>query len=205
MKNMKKSGVTLFSLILLVALSAVLIQAQENIITDDSTNTENSALAQAEEEFSGAELEQEAGFTPDSGLYFIEDKIFTNFRNDVENKEKKVAEIKKMIEEGNIGAARKALSRYNEYASELEQEVDPESSQDARRSAVAIRRALRELESQIPEDQRSEFVGDVLDQEESIVTAAEIAGKIKKLCVELSRLDPSTYSTTCKAFRSRSN
>lgn len=205
---MKKSGLILFSLIFLVALSAILINAQETtptsseesgtLLEDDSQNTENTALINAEEEFGNAELEQGAGITPDSGLYFLEDKILTNFRNDVKNKEKKVAEIRKMIEEGNIDAARKALTRYNEYASELEQEIDPESSQDARRSAIAIRNVLKGLESQIPEDQRGEFLDDLLDQEASIVTAAEIAGKIKKLCEELSSLDPSTYASTCK-------
>src|SRR3989344_3467794 len=205
---MKKNGFILFSLIFLAAFFAVLIQAQETatisseeldtLLEDNSPNTENTALVDAEQEFGDAQLEQTAGFTPDSSLYFIEDKILTNFRNNVENKEKKVAEISEMIQEGNIDAARKALSKYNEYASELEQEIDPESSHDARRSAIAIRNVLRELESQIPEDQRSEFIGNVLDQEESIVTAAEIAGKIKKLCEELSSLDPSTYASTCK-------
>jgi len=202
---MKKSDVILFSLVFLIIISSISIYAQETL-TDSSEesesnseeNSQNEVLASAEEEFSNAELEQTAGFTPDSNLYFIEDKILTRFRNPVENKEKKVAEIREMIQEGNIDAAKKSLERYNEYANELKQEIDPESSQDAKKSAVAITRTLKEIESQIPLEQRDEFVGGVVSQEASIVTAAEIANKIQELCKELSRLDPSTYASTCK-------
>lgn len=209
---MKNKGLFLiFSLVSIILLS-ISIHAQDSALGDESvsdtdieaqsedSDSQASAdiLADAEQEFSGAELEQGAGITPDSGFYFIEDKILTNFRNDVENKEKKIAEISAMVQEGNIDAAREALHRYNKYASNLEEEIDPDSSQNARRSAVAIKRTLRGIESQIPEDQRSEFVDQVLEQESSIITAAEIAGKIKKLCEELSALDPGTYASTCK-------
>lgn len=153
--------------------------------------------AETDNEFADAQLEVGAGITPDSGAYFIEDKILSQFRGDVENREKKIAEVREMVREGNIEAARESLERYREYAKNLESEADPEQRDEARRSAAAIRNALKEIEGEIPEGQRKEFVGDVLEQEDSIVTAVEIADKIKELCTTLSKLDPIKYEETC--------
>src|SRR3990167_1990164 len=97
----------------------------------------------------GVELEVTSGITPDSGIYFVEDKILSKFRSDIENREKKIAEIK-------------------------------------------------EIRSEIPEEERGEFFDDVIEREGRIVTAVEIAGKIKELCESLAKIDPLEYSRVCK-------
>ncbi|MBS3074287.1 hypothetical protein J4447_02400 [Candidatus Pacearchaeota archaeon] len=164
---------------------------------DTGADANTDAGIKVDEEFKDAELERGAGITPDSALYFVEDVILTQFRDDVSNREKKVAEIKAMVNEGKIEEARVALDRYEEYAGRLESEADPEKAEEARRSAAAIRRTVREIASQIPENERKEFVDDVIKKEGSIVTAVEISNKIKELCETLAELDPLEYSRVC--------
>ena len=88
--------------------------------------------------------------------------------------------------------------RYKKYAVRLEEESDPRQRDESRRSAAAIQNALREIESEIPEDQREEFIDDVIEQEDSIVTAVKIADKIQQLCGELSKVDFDEYARVCK-------
>ncbi|PIN92653.1 hypothetical protein COU61_01435 [Candidatus Pacearchaeota archaeon CG10_big_fil_rev_8_21_14_0_10_35_13] len=144
------------------------------------------------QEDNSVQLEVKAGITPDSPFYFLDD-LFGGSR------EEKIAEIKQMIEEGNIEAARKALVRYKEYADRLEKEVNPEGREEARRSATAIRNALREVETQIPDGDREEFFNEIIDKEEKIVTSAEIAEKINELCKQLDEMGAyEEYSRLCK-------
>lgn len=143
-------------------------------------------------------LEETEGITPDSALYFF-DNFLDRFGDEVKVREEKIAEIRAMIREGKYDSAREALEKYYEYADALEREVSPEQREEARRSASAIRNALREIENEIPEEDRGDFVDDVISKEERIVTASEIAGKINELCRELSELDPLQYSRVCKA------
>ena len=164
--------------------------------TTEETTTETST--DVDEEFADEEFDRSAGITPDSPLYFLEDAIFTRFRGDLENREKKIAEIKQMIEEEKYDEARKALARYKRFADKLEEEVDPEHEEEARRTAAKIRKVLRELREQIPEEDRKEFIDDIVDQEGRIATAAEIAATIKNLCEKLAKVDPSQYARTCK-------
>jgi hypothetical protein len=152
-----------------------------------------------DDEFSDSQLEVEAGITPNSGFYFVEDSILSKFRSDLENREKKVAEIREMIQREDIEAARKALNRYKGYAENLEKEVNPDKRGEALRSSAAIKNALKEIENEIPERERKEFVYDVIEREGKIVTAVEIAGKIKELCEQLSKLDPLEYSRVCRS------
>lgn len=166
--------------------------------TSPLTETETPEIVQEiEKEFENAELKEGAGITPDNAFYFIEDGILSNFRGDLENREKKVAEIQAMVESGNIDAAKESLERYERYADNLEREVNPERRDDAFRSAVAIRRTINEITDDIPEENREEFTN-VLEREENIVTATEISSKIKELCETLSKLDPLEYSRICK-------
>lgn len=158
---------------------------------------ERDVLEEVSEEFADAELERGAGITPDSAFYFVEDSILSKFRGDLENREKKIAEIREMVEQGNIDAARESLRRYSTYADEFEREVDPARRDEARRSAAAIRRTLVDIESDIPEGEREDFVDGILEKEGKIVTAVEIASKIKELCRTLSELDPVGYSRVC--------
>ncbi len=139
-----------------------------------------------------------AGITPDSAFYFVEDKILTQFRGDSKNREKKIAEIEEMIKEGNMIAARKALERYERYASELEKEVDPEKSEEAKRSAAAIRNKIKEISSDIPEEAKKDFIEDINKKEDRISIAAELSSKIKDLCEALSKVDPVEYERVCK-------
>ena len=132
----------------------------------------------------------EGGLAPNSIFYFM-DELFDGFGDGIGVKEEKVAEIKAMIEAGDFVSARKALMKYKERADELEREIDPERVGDAKRSEETIKKALREIEDQIPEDDKKEFIDDVVDKEVKIRTSAEIASKIKELCQALSEIDVS--------------
>lgn len=161
------------------------VYAQEES-TDISTIDEN------------AELSVSEGITPDSGFYFVESGILERFRDEIENREKKVAEIRAMIDAGDFESARIALERYREYADNLEREVSPEQRDEARRSAAAIYNVLKSLEVQIPDQHKEDFFDDIVEREGRIVTAVEIAGRIKELCEQLSNLDPLEYSRVCR-------
>lgn len=149
-------------------------------------------------EFNDEALEVDAGTTPDSAFYFI-DEFFDQFGDEIKIREEKIAEIKAMVEAGDIESAREALNNYLEQAKELEKEVDPDKREEALRSAAAIRNALEGIQENIPEGERDEFVKDVIDREGRIATAAEIAHKIKELCLQLSDLDLLEYGRMCKS------
>jgi len=179
--------------------SAIGAPVEEDTLSESDLIEEKAAEEIASEaEDKGAVLEASAGLTPGSGLYFIEDKILSNFRSDLDNREKKVAEIKAMAEEGNIEAAREALERYNRYADSFEKEVSPGEQERARESARAIRQTVREIREKIPEEQREFFVDDVIEKETSIESASEIASRIGELCALLAKQDPDAYYRTCK-------
>ncbi len=160
--------------------------------------SENKILDETAKEFSDAELGTNAGITPDSAFYFV-DEFFDRFGSDLENREEKIAEIKAMIEAGKFEDAKKALESYKGYADNLEREADPENREEARRSAVAIRNTLKGLDKDIPEEHKKDFVDNVLKKEGEIITAVEISNKIKALCEQLADLDPVEYSRTCSA------
>ena len=211
---MYKRGILI--LILFFALfSIVATSAQEETTNDTDTNNtdittevdtetgvevdaevESDIISEVESEYQDAELGAEAGTTPDSALYFI-DEFFDRFGDDLNVREERIAEIKEMIQQGKVEEAREALNSYLALAEKLETESDPDRRDDTRRSAVAIRNAVNELESEIPEEFREEFVAGVLESEEGIITAAEISSKIKELCEELSKIDPMEYSRVC--------
>jgi hypothetical protein len=137
------------------------------------------------------------GITPDSAFYFI-DEFFSLFGDEIGNKEEKIAEIKAMIEKGDFESAHQALERYREYANELEKESDPDKKEEAKRSAIAIRNALDSIRDDIPKDKREDFYEDIIEKERGILTGVEISSKIKRLCMQLSELDPMEYSRMCK-------
>jgi len=136
------------------------------------------------------------GLTPDSPFYFL-DGIF-------ESREEKVSEIRLMIQEGNIEAAREALGNYKKYAEESSEEADPNEREEARRSAAAIDNALEAIENDISEENREEFVDDVRNKEGEFITAVEISTKIKGLCEQLAKLDPNEYDKMCKTNKDSS-
>ncbi len=149
------------------------------------------------EGYEDSELEVDAGTTPDSALYVF-DKFFDRFGDDIEVREEKIAEIKAMVEAGDIESAKKALMIYIETAEEFEKEVGPERREEALRSSAAIRNAMRDIQDKVPPGERDEFVHDIIDREHSIATAAEIASKINELCRELSDLDPELFYQNCR-------
>ncbi|MBI2056947.1 hypothetical protein HYT91_01705, partial [Candidatus Pacearchaeota archaeon] len=145
------------------------------------------------------ELSVNAGITPDSGLYFVEDKILAPFRSDLDNRERKIAEMQEMMQAGNIEAARKSFERYQRYADNFERDVSPEERAEALRSSEAIRGvAIRDIAQNAPAGLKDELVLEIIDKEAGIATAAEIASKISELCSQLSKLDPSQYAKVCK-------
>ena len=150
------------------------------------------------DEFEDGEIELiDGGTTPDSFWYFL-DTMFDGFSDDIAVKEEKVAEIKAMIEKGDLESARKALKHYKEYAEELGKEIDPKDEEAAKRSSLAIEKALTQIEDKLSADDKKEFYDDILDNEEKITTAVEIASKIKDLCQSLSEIDPNEYYRICK-------
>ncbi len=151
-----------------------------------------------DEEFANAELSAGAGITPDSSFYFVEDKILSSFRSDLKNREKKIAEIEEMINEGKKEEARTALERYIKYAKEAEEGIDPDKSNEARRSAAAIKKTIKKIENEFSEEEKKEFIESVNEQESKISVAAEISKKIKDLCETLSEVDPKQYAEVCK-------
>ncbi|MEK6840858.1 MAG: hypothetical protein AABX79_02805 [Nanoarchaeota archaeon] len=178
-----KSGLIL-PLFFLLIVSLGIVYAQTDI------------LSEIESEYPNAELETEAGIGPDSFFYFF-DSFFDRFGDDLKVREERVAEIREMIREGKTEEALDALRRYEAVADKLEAEIDPERRDEARKGAAAIRNAIDELESDIPEEFREEFLR-ILEREEAIVTAAEISSRIKELCETLSEIDPLEYSRVCK-------
>ena len=183
----KRGGLVLITVFSVAFFLAAIISAQ---------NETNIAL-DVDSEYPDAELQTEAGISPDSFFYFI-DGFFDRFGDDLRVREERIAEVREMIREGKIDEASKALERYKSIADKLETEIDPERRDDARKSAAAIRNAINELESEIPEEFREEFVSDILEREGAIITAVEIADKIKELCETLAGLDPLEYSRVCK-------
>jgi|TARA_Y100000310_G_scaffold149698_1_gene149045 hypothetical protein len=147
--------------------------------------------------YEDAKIEQDAGTTPGSPFYFI-DKFFDRFGDDLKVKEERIAEIKAMVEAGDIESAKEVLKDYMKLAEEIEHEIDPERREDAKRSSAAIRNAMKDIRNQLPPGEKGEFVSEIMNQEHKIATAAEIAGKIKELCTQLSELDPLEYSRMCK-------
>ncbi len=150
-------------------------------------------------------LEVSAGITPDSAFYFVEDKILTRFRGDLENREKKVAEMKAMAEacaQGEQTACqglRTAFEKYKSHAEKFEKEVSPEERQEAEDSSKRIRGAVvREIAQNAPPTLKDELVREVITQEDNIANAAEIADKIANLCRELANLDPEQFHRVCK-------
>lgn len=129
-----------------------------------------------------------AGITPDSFFYFL-DGFF-------DSREEKISEIKAMIEAGDIESARKAKAKYLEYTKKLEKEADPKEREKIRKGAAAIYNALKDIEG-LSEENRKEFVQDILEEEGGVVTAVEISNKIKDLCIQLAEIDPMEYSRMC--------
>lgn len=180
--------------LILTLLSIISLTLAEETLPSPTPPT---AFQQDEKEFQDATLSTSAGITPDSPLYFI-DNLLDNFATDASNREEKIAEIQDMIKAGKVDDAKKALSRYQQFAKRTEQDISPDQQEQTRKSAVAISHVIKKIKDDIPAEHQQEFVTDILSQEEKISTAAKVADKIKNLCETLSKLDPQQYAKTCK-------
>ena len=89
--------------------------------TEVSSQSETDILSEVESEYQDVELEVEAGTTPDSAFYFV-DEFFDRFGDDLNVREEKIAEIKEMIREGKVEEARKSLDSYLALAEKIEAE-----------------------------------------------------------------------------------
>lgn len=175
-----------------------------------STSTESAIeeekfeeLVREAEEFD-EELEVNAGLTPDSPIYFV-DEVFDNFASEEKLRQERVAEMRELAprcgqgDERACGYVRESFEKYKKHADKFGEEVSPEQEEEALRSSRAIRGvAIREIAQNLPPEQKDEFVREIVFAEKDIATAAEIAGKIKELCETLSRLDPLEYSRVCR-------
>ena len=135
------------------------------------------------------------GITPDSPFYFIDEAFASLFGED---REEKIAEIIAMIEKGNYDAARIAMRKYEDHVDVYVKKASPENREAARNDAVRIHQILRQIEEKIPPGYREEFIEGIIESEKGLVTAVEIASKIKELCESLADLDPVEYSKVCK-------
>ncbi|MDP2673035.1 MAG: hypothetical protein Q8O84_04450 [Nanoarchaeota archaeon] len=167
------------------------------VTTEDETGIENIIGEEKFSEFSDAQLETEPGITPDSGAYFIEDKILSNFRDPSANMDKRVAGMQQMIKEGKIDEARESFEGYQKYANKFEDNFNPANRDKELRGAVGRTNAIKNIQEKMPDKTQAEFVTEVLESEKKVVTAIEIADKISELCSQLSKLDPSQYSKVC--------
>ena len=154
---------------------------------------------ECEEEFEGDADEELGGAGSKPGDFFYGvDKFFDDWLgNCLDNRQERVAELKALIKEKRFDDAEEALKGYEECAKEVEKEVGPGERGEAERSAKAIRKAIRGIEREVPDEHKKKFVSDVIDKEEKIEAAAEIAAKIKDLCEQLAKLDPNEYSRVC--------
>lgn len=137
-------------------------------------------FAAEQEVFADAKLQVDAGITPDSALYPV-DEFFDRFSDELDVREEKIAEMRAMVDAGKVEEAKRALGKYKEFAGRVEENVAPDEKERAQRSAAAIRNTVRNFEGKVGEN-RKEFVDDVVAQEGKIETAAQIAVTVKQLC-----------------------
>lgn len=127
------------------------------------------------------------------------DRFFDSiFQDDLETMRERFAEIRFLVGEGDIEGAKEILEHYRNVADELESDVSPEQRDEAVRLSRFIRRAVEDIEERISDSDRGDFEF-ISETAENVGTAAELASKIKELCIELSGIDPVAYERTCGA------
>ena len=139
------------------------------------------------EEHPDAELKVDAGITPDSALYFI-DEAFDGFQNPVDVVQEKCNELRELVNSGNTEAAQIALENLNKYTEKLEKEVSPDEKEEVQEAVAAVANTIEEIKDKIPEDKKEEFVDEVLEKQKNLAVAAVIAEKINELCGQLIKL-----------------
>jgi hypothetical protein len=158
------------------------------------------------EDIGDVELSGNAGLTPDSSFYFLENLVESVLVGDnpetaLKYKEEKILELKQMVESGDQEAAKKALKRVEKYNLIIKKEVSPGIEKKVRSSSKAVKNVLKGLDNDLKGDEWDD-VRDSVDEnskeEDKIALAAKISTKISDLCKALSDLDPLEYSKVCK-------
>ncbi len=201
-----KRGVTFFG-ILLILLSLLSF----SVLADGHDTTEvgdlelgDDATEDLWDDIDDAELQHDAGLTPDSPFYFL-DELFENVGDNpakaLAAKEEKIQEALAMLEKGDVDAAEELLEKAASYSEVLEKEVSPDLDRDARVSSKAVTELLAALSEELSDEER-EALGSLIDehlaQEEEIAVAAKISSQIEELCTALAELDPHEYAKVCK-------
>ncbi len=178
----------------------------EVVSTSDEIAIEEKKFNELVKEAEGfnEELGVDAGLTPNSPFYFI-DTTFDNFASEENLREERIAEMQVLAPQCGQGDDRacryikESFERYKEHAEQFEKSVSPEQRETALRSSEAIRGTfVKEIAQNLPPREKDEMVRELVQGENNIAIAAEIAGKIKELCVQLAELDPNEYSRVCR-------
>jgi len=210
---MKKRDVILFSLVFLIALFSMYVYAQEtdsatsqeveSEINEEDVQSSNSEQASSdvdaedvealveEAQTFDVELDVSAGILPGSPFRFLDGLS--------ESREEKIAEMRELSEmcsQGDKEACDNidiSFEEYKEQATTFEKEVSPEERDEAEETSRAIRGVIvREIAQNIDPTKKDEFIRGVVQQENNIELAANIAAQIEDLCgklVELGEVD----------------
>ena len=206
----------LFLLCFTILISSLVIAEEDGLFESDVQAETLSVEAISADIYADIEevgLQEEAGMTPDSVFYFVEDFMEglkeENPENALQYKEEKIAEVREMIKAGKIDAAKKALQRADKYGTILQKEVSPKLEVRARESSKAVKEVLEEVEEDLveleKEDSTREGIEDIRElmegqneQQDKIALAAKISSRIGELCEQLSELDPNLFYQNCR-------
>lgn len=225
---MKKQFIFLSFVVILIFLSLVFIVAQDDasvpqpttgsdttepaqensddVLTETQETEENNAPTTSETT-EQTNFNVDAGITPDSPLYFIDDlaervTIGDNPERALDYREEKIAEAIVMVNEGRPEQARRVLDRAMDYGNVLEKEVSPEIRGRVQQSADQVQNVLNNMKDQTSGDEwgnvRDGFDANI-EKGKKIETASELVAKISELCEALARLDPLQYQDTCRS------
>src|SRR3989344_5523784 len=167
-----KRGLWIFLVLCLGILSAGFVFGEEND-TDLYADIDDATLT------------QDAGLTPDNFLYFIDDfveriSIGESAEKALAYKEEKIAEAQKMIEKGNIDAAKSALEKAQKYGVVVEQELSPDMEKEIRRSSKAVKDVLSTVEGSLEGEEWNDVREQIIQhdqKEDEIAVAAKVSGQ----------------------------
>ncbi len=178
------------------------VAASDEPFTEDEPRDAGDVPAADADEFSDEDLVVDPGLTPDSPFYFFDDTVEQWFVGDDPERallyrEEKLAEARRMAENGQAEYARQALERAQSHGEILQANVRPEMAPVVGASTAVARRVLEGIGRDVPE--LDETISEQIQNEEQIGLAAELSKKIYELCDALSDLDPKRYEETCNA------
>ncbi len=178
------------------------VAASDEPFTEDEPSNAGDVPAADAGEFDNEDLVVDPGLTPDSPFYFFDDFAERQLVGDDPERallyrEEKLAEARRMAENGQADYARQALERAQFHGEILQANVRPEMAPVVGASTAVARRVLERIGRDVPE--LGETVSEQLQNEEQIGLAAELSKKIYELCDALSDLDPKRYEEACNA------